>query len=74
MRSPLWIKKGGVCVCYKEHISFIGVDDLYTLNNCLVVEICLETEKCFFIYLYRSPSQSQHKFENFLYKIRFSYR
>ena len=22
------------------------MDDLYTLNNCLVVEICLENEKC----------------------------
>ena len=58
-------KKGGVCVYYKEHIPLVRRDDLCTVSNCLVTEIRLEKEKCFFTCLYRSPSQTQHEFENF---------
>ena len=58
-------EKGGVCICYKEHIPLVRRDDLCTLSNCLVTEIRLENEKCFLTCLYRSPSQTQHEFENF---------
>ena len=40
-------KKGGVCIYYKEHISLIKRDDICTLDNCLVTEICSQNEKCF---------------------------
>ena len=49
--DPSGLKKGGVCIYYKEHIPLIRRDDLCSLRNCLVAEIRLENEKCF----YRSP-------------------
>ena len=65
------LKKGGICVYYEEYVPFIRRDDLCTLDNCLVAEIRLENEKCFFACLYRSPNQSQHKFEDFCTKLDF---
>ena len=62
---PIGLKKGGVCVYYKEYIPFIRRDNLCTLNNCLVAELFLENEKCFLTCLYRLSSQTQHEFENF---------
>ena len=56
-------KKGGACICYKEHISLIKWDDICTLDSCLVTEIRSQKEKCFLICSYRSPSQSQDEFE-----------
>ena len=61
-------KKGGVCIYYREHISLIKRDDICTLDNCLVTEIRFQNEKCFLTCLYRSPSQSEDKFENFCTK------
>ena len=29
-------KRGGVCICYKEHIPLIKRDNICTLDNCLV--------------------------------------
>ena len=60
--------KGGVCIYYKEHISLIKRDDISTLDNCLVTEICSQNEKCFLTCLYCSPSQSHNEFENFCIK------
>ena len=62
---PNGSKKRGVCVYYKEHIALVRKDDLCTLSNCLVTEIRSENEKCLLTCLYRSPSQTQHEFENF---------
>ena len=50
-------KRGGVCICYKEHIPLIKRDDICTLDNCLMTEIRLQGEKCFLTCIYRSPSQ-----------------
>ena len=54
---PSGLKKGVVCVYYEEHVPVIRRGNLCTLNNCLVTEIRLENEKCFFTRL-----QSQHEF------------
>ena len=50
---------GGVCIYYKEHISLIKRDDICTLDNCLMTEICWQDEKCFFFLtcIYHFPSQ-----------------
>ena len=32
-------KKGGVCIYYRDHLPVIRVDDLCTLQDCLVIEI-----------------------------------
>ena len=37
---------------YKEHISLIKRDDIYTLDNCLVTEICSQSEKYFLTCIY----------------------
>ena len=59
-------KKGGrVCIYYKEHLPDIKRDDLYNLNVCLVLEIRIGGEKCFFSCLNKSPSQDQEEFESF---------
>ena len=58
-------KKGGVCMYHKEHIPLILRDDINTLDNCLVTEICSQNEKCFHICVYCSLSQNQDEFKNF---------
>ena len=58
-------KRGGVCIYYKEHIPLIKRDDICTLDNCLVTEICWQIEKRFLTCMYRSPSQNNEEFENF---------
>ena len=45
-------KRGSVCMYYKEHISLIKRDDIYTLDNCLVTEICSQSEKYFLTCIY----------------------
>ena len=66
--QPSDSKKGGFCIYYKQYISLIKRDDICTLDNCLVTEICSQNEKCFLTCLYRSPSQSHDEFENFCIK------
>ena len=58
-------KRGGVCIYYKEILPVIERDDLCNLNECLVLEIRIGGEKCFFSCLYRSPSQGREEFESF---------
>ena len=65
---PSDLKRGGVCIYYKEHVPLIKCDDLCTLDNCLVTEIHSQNEKCFFSCIYRSPSQNRDEFENFCLK------
>ena len=42
---PSVFKKGGVCIYYKEYIPLIKRDDICTLDNCLVTEICLKNKE-----------------------------
>ena len=62
---PSDLKRGGVCIYYKELIPLIKQDDICTLGNCLVTEICSQSEKCFLTCIYCSPSQNNEEFENF---------
>ena len=61
-------KRGGVCIYCKEHIPLIKRDDVCTLDNCLMTEICSQGEKSFLTCIYRSPSQSRDEFDNFCTK------
>ena len=38
-------KKGGVCIYYKEHITLIRRDNLWTLDNCLVTAHLVKVKK-----------------------------
>ena len=58
-------KRGGICIYYKEHLPVIKIDDLCNLNGCLVLEIRIGGEKCFFSCLYRPPSQGREEYESF---------
>ena len=58
-------KRGGVRIYYKQHIPLMKIDDLCTLDNCLVTEILSKGEKYFLTCIYHSPSQSYDEFESF---------
>ena len=51
---PSDLRKGGVCIYYKEHILLILWDDINTLDNCLVTEFRSQNEKCFLTCIYCS--------------------
>ena len=59
------IKRGGVCMYFKESLLLIRRSDLSNMTECLVTEINVNNEKCFFTCLYRSPSQSHEELEGF---------
>ena len=54
-------EKGGFCIFYKEYLFITKWDDICTLGNCLVTEICSQNETC----SYRLPGESQDEFQNF---------
>ena len=62
---PSNTKKGGVCIYYKDVLPLIKKDDITDLKECLVTEIIVDNEKCFFTCLYRSPSQNCDQFSDF---------
>ena len=62
-------KRGGVCLYFKEHLPLIRRNDLSILQECLVTEIIVDNEKCFFTFLYRSPNQSHEELENFSFNL-----
>ena len=61
-------KKGGLCIYYKEYIPLVKGDDICTLDNHLVTEICSQNEKCFLTCIYRSSSKNHDEFQNFCAK------
>ena len=50
---------------FKEHLPLIRGNDLSILQECLVTEVIVDKEKCFFICLYRSPNLNHEELENF---------
>ena len=62
---PSTTKNGGVCIYYKNFVPLIKKDDITNLKECLVTEITVENEKCFFTCLCRSPSQNCDLFGDF---------
>ena len=62
---PNDIKCGGVCLYFKESLPLIRRNDLTNIKDCIVTEINVNNEKCFFTCLYRSPSQSHDELERF---------
>ena len=62
---PNNIKRGGVCIYFKELLPLIRRNDLTNVKDCIETEINVNNEKCFFTCLYRSPSQSHDELERF---------
>ena len=62
---PKNLKQGGVCIYYRETLP-VKTIQLNYLPECLVCEINYDNKKIFFVTLYRSPSQSNDEFDEFL--------
>ena len=50
---------------FKEHLPLIRGNDLSILQECLVTEVIVDKEKCFFTCIYRSPNLNHEELENF---------
>ena len=62
---PSNIKRGGVCMFYKDYLPVIRRHDLCALTECIVVEVNSGTKSLFFTCNYRSPSQTVDEFESY---------
>ena len=62
---PMNLKRGGVCIYYKQTLP-INVLNINQLKECLVVEIFYNNKKCVLVSLYRSPSQTDIEFDEFI--------
>ena len=61
---PSNTKRGGACLCYKNNLPQRVINISY-LNEFLILELNIREKIWNFVVLYRSPSQSQNKFETF---------
>ena len=59
---PRNVKRGGVCIYFKESLSIRFLDVPSNLNECLLCELSYSNKKCFIATLYRLPSQSREEF------------
>ena len=62
---PKNIKQGGVCIYYRKTLP-LKIIQINYLPECLVCEINYDKRKIFIVTLYRSPSQTADKFNEFL--------
>ena len=61
---PCNTKPGGVAIYYKEHLLVIRRNNIYSLNESIVLEI-LANNNCFFTGLHGSPSQNKDQLDKF---------
>ena len=61
---PNDIKRGGVCIYFKESLPLIRRNDSTNIKDCLVTEIIVN-KKCFFTCLCRSISQDHDELDRF---------
>ena len=62
---PSNVKKGGVCIYYKESIA-VQIININFLSECLLCEVTVNNKKGYIAVLYRSPSQTSTVFNDFL--------
>ena len=55
------IKRGGVCMYYKENLSLRIISTPY-FDQCLLCKVTCQNEKGYIAVIYRSPSQSCSEF------------
>ena len=63
---PNNIKRGGVCIYYKESLP-VWVTSLPYLKEAWLLEITYSNKKVIMSVIYRSPSQNNNEFDLFLY-------
>ena len=65
MDNPLNIKRGGVCIYYKEPLVVKMINISY-LQECLLCEVMIDNIRGCIALIYRSPSQNSLEFQHFL--------
>ena len=63
--NPSDSKKDGVAIYYKEFLAVRPVE-VKSLNECVIFEVSIKNKREYVVSLYRSPSQTQDEFDNFL--------
>ena len=63
--NPSDSKKDGVGIYYKEFLA-VRPFEVKNLNECLIFEVSIKNKRGYVVSLYRSPSQTQDKFDIFL--------
>ena len=63
------VKRGGVCMYYKENLSLRGLSALSYFDQYLLCEVTCQNEKGYIAVIYCSPSQSCSEFEDFLFNL-----
>ena len=63
--QPSNVKKGGVGINYKESIA-VQIMNTNFLSECLLCEVTVNNKKGYIAVLYRSPSQTNTVFNDFL--------
>ena len=63
---PTDVKRGGVCLYFKDSLAIKQRKDLQTLDECIISELTIGRKKVFFVVVCRSPSQNSESFYSFL--------
>ena len=63
------VKRGGVCLFYKDNLAIKQRKDLQVMDECIISEITIGRKNVFFVVVYRSPSQNAESFHSFLDKL-----
>ena len=58
------IKRGGVCVSFKESLPVSCLPNLY-LKECLIFEMSINNKRDYVVSMYRSPNQTSDDFNSF---------
>ena len=66
---PNDVKRGGVCLYFKDSLAIKRRKDLQILDKCIISELTIGRKKVFFIVVYGSPSQNAEYFYSFLEKL-----
>ena len=59
------VKRGGVCICYKESLP-VSVISLSYINEAILLEMHYNNKQVIVSVIYRSPSQNNQEFDSFL--------
>ena len=63
---PNDVKRGGVCLYFKDSLAIKQRKDLQILDECIISELTIGRKKVFFVVVYRSSSQNAESFYSFL--------
>ena len=67
---PSNVKRGGVCICYKDTLALRVISTPY-LNKSFLCEVTIGSKNCIIGTVYRSTSQNSHEFESSLSSFEF---